>query len=704
MKCDKLFKEAFEGIEFRYKLDDTLENLGNQKLTAKQLEGFLLGKGVSPKEIKQSGVLDGMIDDNRALSGSDWLSRSGSQRLSTTILKGGDYGSAQFDTISLGKKGFSNETYKETLTGIVSPRDNIPEEPHFYNLLPDMPNTKEIQAKEAVDNYIAKEKAIGRALIDILKDTEYKKLYRDLKNIELTPNKPQSLLGWRRTHVDEINGKKTLVLNEFQSDWAQTERAGRGTFESNADPKRIEEHKSNIAFLEKKLSNLQDELSLIDNQITTITKKKDSISDKMLSDGQSPELLKEWQSLSNEVKELRKYKTTREYTELQEEFERTKKELNDSKHFLSSLAKNTVADFPMTELKHHQFQIVGAIDDALKQGIDTVAIPIQRENELMGSAGVTKFYENLNTKVLPDIRKKLEKQGLRIKVDKKPYTESKNLPGVDTLIDEMLYFARDNDYADMYTIGSKIADFESENGLIKSLDDLNKWARAFEYEDMLDDFLNTFGTKNDLWTLTIEEVPSGKVKWDVYSVLAALGLGGVATQSEATTKMQDNPDIYQLSKRVGAKLNYNESNKEIIDYITSIESGGDYKAKNKDSSAFGKYQILRGTMVEKAKELGITLNEARKPEGQEQVMNSLLSDYKERLKQFDLPVTKENVFVLHNLGQTRGVRILRGTYSDSDINAMRGNLPTQERKLPRSVIPQAYAERYNINVPNKQED
>ena len=42
MKCDKLFKEAFEGIEFRYKLDDTLEGLGSQKFTAKQLEGYLL--------------------------------------------------------------------------------------------------------------------------------------------------------------------------------------------------------------------------------------------------------------------------------------------------------------------------------------------------------------------------------------------------------------------------------------------------------------------------------------------------------------------------------------------------------------------------------------------------------------------------------------------------------------------------------------
>lgn len=594
MKCDKLLKEAFEGIEFRYKLDDTLENLGNQKLTANQLEGFLLGKGVSPKEIKQSGVLDGMIDDNRALSGSEWLAKSGSQRLTTYNVAPDEVG---YDTYTLGRKGTDNETYNETLTTIKKPSENAPSTPHF-------------------DNEV---------------DTQVK-----------------SLLGWRRTHVDEINGKKTLVLNELQSDWAQTERAGRGTFESN----------QNVA-----LTKAMSELGLTKQEVFE----------------------------KYDVAELVNMSKTREQEEA-----------------FMSLAKGAVADFPMTELKHNQFQIVGAIDEALKQGIDTVAIPIQRENELAGSAGVTKFYENLNTKVLPDIRKKLEKQGLRIKVDKKPYSkEIKVTPGMlnrvdidsiinrlyDTGVQENLI---DSEIDNIFAYLSEGTDFGLPNTLKNSIDESLNFLQK--------DLSNYSNTTNDLWTLTIEEVPNGKVKWDVYSVLAALGLGGVATQSEANTKMTNNPDIYKLSKKVGSKLNYNESNKEIIDYITSIESGGDYKARNKESSAFGKYQILKGTMVEKAKELGLSLHEAKRPEGQEQVMNSLLSDYKERLKQFDLPITKENMFVLHNLGQTRGVRILRGTYSDSDINAMRVNLPTQERKLHRSAIPKAYAERYNINVPSKQED
>lgn len=160
---------------------------------------------------------------------------------------------------------------------------------------------------------------------------------------------------------------------------------------------------------------------------------------------------------------------------------------------------------------------------------------------------------------------------------------------------------------------------------------------------------------------------------------------------------------FELAKRVGSKLNYNESDTEVADYFANIESGGDYNARNKGSSAFGKYQVIRGTLVDKAKDLGISVKEARTPEGQEMVMHSLLSDYKSRLKEFDLPVTKENMFVLHNLGQTGGVRVLRGTYTGEDIKAMRANVSSEERKLPPEELVKVYTERYNINIPPKQE-
>lgn len=613
MKCDKLFKEAFEGIEFRYKLDDTLEGLGTQKFTAKQLEGYLLGKGVSPKEIKQSGIFDGMIDDNRPLSADMWLNKSGGQSINTFNVAPYDTG---YSDITLGRKGTDNNTYKETLSVVKKPRNNAPSTPHFNN--------------------------------------------------EISTPK-ESLLGWRRTHIDEINGKKTLVLNEFQSDWAQTERAGRGMFESNytntnfsiTRPEAIEILKKyETDFFNKKLE--------LYNSIKSIDEAKDKYWDDWIE-----------------------YRSTGPSDLIEAENILTKPKL--------------VADFPMSEVKHHQFQIVGAINDAIKEGIDTVAIPIQRENELAGSAGVTKFYDSLNTKILPDIRKKLEKQGLKIKVDKKPYSSGKGVDLYEAL-DTFPAFARDNDYASMDTILSKLADFEETNGYFNSLDDLDKFAKEFGYEDLLEDFLSKRTAANDLWTLTIEEVPNGKVKWDVYSILAALGLGSYATQSEASTKVSKEPSMegrFGLAKRIGSKLNYNESDTEIADYFAKIESGGDYLAKNKGSSAFGKYQVTKSTLADKAKDLGISVKEARTPEGQEMVMHSLLSDYKSRLKEFDLPVTKENMFILHNLGQTGGIRVLRGTYTGEDIKAMRANVSTEDKKLPPDELVKAYTNKYNINIPPK---
>lgn len=599
MKCDKLFKEAFEGIEFRYKLDDTLEGLGSQKFTAKQLEGYLLGKGVSPKEIKQSGIFEGMMDDNRALPADMWINNSGSQQVRHYI-------DSNYSDVTLSKKGIGNDSYKVTLSGVKAPSNNVPSEPHFSDTLPNIPLKEETIARNSLNSYIDKQVESGRKFIDYKNDQEYKDLYSKMRLIQETMDESkQSLLGWRRTHIDEINGKKTLVLNEFQSDWAQTERAGRGMFESNKD--------------------------------ATLTK-----------------------------------------------------------------AKGAVANFPMSEVKHHQFQIVGAINDAIKEGIDTVAIPIQRENELMGGPGVTKFYESLNTKILPDIRKKLEKQGLKIKVDKKPYkggqldySESFNrFINTELTQEERMDLGYLQDLATNH-LETRGVENESIFDAIESANNIDELLKALQPT-----------ATNDLWTLTIEEVPNGKVKWDVYSVLAALGLGGYATQSEASTKVSKEPSQegkFGFAKRVGSKLNYNESDTEVADYFASIESGGDYNARNKGSSAFGKYQVIRSTLVDKARDLGISVKEARTPEGQEMVMHSLLSDYKARLKEFNLPVTKENMFVLHNLGQTGGVRVLRGTYTGDDIKAMRANISSEERKLPNDKLVKAYTERYNINIPPKQE-
>lgn len=575
MKCDKLFKEAFEGIEFRYKLDDTLEGLGPQKFTAKQLEGYLLGKGVSPKEIKQSGIFEGMLDDNRAFPADMWVEHNWAGKQSINTFNVGPY-DLQYDKITLGGKGYDTMSYAETLSTIAKPKNNAPDTPHF----------------------------------------------RD----EISTPK-ESLLGWRRTHIDEINGKKTLVLNEFQSDWAQTERAGRGTFESNytitnfsiTKPEAIEILKKyETDFFNKKLD--------LDKSIKSIDEAKDKYWDDWIE-----------------------YRST------------GPSDLVEAENLLTKSNK-VVADFPMSEVKHHQFQIVGAINDAIKEGIDTIAIPIQRENELVGSAGVTKFYESLNTKILPDIRKKLEKQGLKIKIDKKPYKGGQQPTST-----------------------------------------------------------------NDLWTLTIEEVPNGKVKWDVYSVLTALGLGSYTTQSEANTiatekdiatrqismetnqKQQaipeDKLDLASYLSEVPEVVkpsNYQSNYKGIKDYIAKIESRGSsnpYNAKNPNSSAKGKYQFTNIMVKDLNQKRGITREDLKSPKVQEQAMEYLIGKYKEALDKWELPNTKENIFVLHNLGLTGGVKALRGTYEPSDIKNMASNLPADMDKSSMNAVITNYNTLYNVDIP-----
>lgn len=431
--CNVLMKEAFDnylGIDMRYKLDDTLAALGKQKLNATQLEGYLLKQGVSPKEIKQAGILENFRGDNRAFSGEDWLSMSGNQQLFKEEKSGID---TLYSDITLSREGIQDTNkYTETITSINKPKSNVPPKAHFSVSVP----------------------------------------YEE------------SILGWRRTHVQDIDGKKTLVLNEIQSDWAQTERARNGVFENTREGQRAE-----------------------------YAKMRDRIEDARY--GGNPENL-----TNDEIKELEQ---TLEYFG------------NDI------VNKNVVADFPMAEIKHHQFQIVGAIDDALKQGIDTIAIPIQREGaDLQGTEGVTKFYENLNKKILPDLRSKLEKQGLKIKVDKTPYTNTANIHRTE--------YGINDDYID------NLFDIDSFDALKKVMNE--PWYKEFENSsdypfvkplseasidkiekdsasilDNLATGLIPFGkapsTTNELWKLTVEEIPNKPVKWDVYGLIGALGLSSM---------------------------------------------------------------------------------------------------------------------------------------------------------------------------------
>jgi len=92
MRCNNLFKEALNnlykvsGIKFNYKLDSTLSSMEpKMKMSATQLEGYLKKKGVSPKEIEQSGLLHST--DTKSQPISYWLNKikDGNQTMHPTL-------------------------------------------------------------------------------------------------------------------------------------------------------------------------------------------------------------------------------------------------------------------------------------------------------------------------------------------------------------------------------------------------------------------------------------------------------------------------------------------------------------------------------------------------------------------------------------------------------------------------------------------
>ena len=118
------------------------------------------------------------------------------------------------------------------------------------------------------------------------------------------------------------------------------------------------------------------------------------------------------------------------------------------------------------------------------------------------------------------------------------------------------------------------------------------------------------------------------------------------------------------------------STSPVKDYFAKIESGGRYDAENDLSGAYGKYQIHPVMM----KELGISKAYLQKP---------------------DIPVTKENMFVIHNLGSTGGIRVLKGNYTKQDIKNMARQLPDSVGKDDEKSIVYNYSNRYNVEIPKR---
>ena len=97
-----------------------------------------------------------------------------------------------------------------------------------------------------------------------------------------------------------------------------------------------------------------------------------------------------------------------------------------------------------------------------------------------------------------------------------------------------------------------------------------------------------------------------------------------------------------------------------LDKLANTESKGNYNAYNKGSKAFGKYQFIPSTEKDIASKLGISIQEARTPAGQEKMINYFTNQNKRGLEKAGYKATDTNLWYAHNLGLGGAKTLLRG--------------------------------------------
>ena len=153
------------------------------------------------------------------------------------------------------------------------------------------------------------------------------------------------------------------------------------------------------------------------------------------------------------------------------------------------------------------------------------------------------------------------------------------------------------------------------------------------------------------------------------------------------------PDL----KVARAKVAY--TNPEYNAYIAQFETSGgnNYKAFNKGSKAYGKYQHLPSTTRMASKALGKSINYLRTEEGQELAQNWLLDENKAELGRRGIEATPLNMYGIHQQGGYLYSKMLRGgELSARDQKLIIENTPASHRGKQGSIT-EDWMSKYNTS-------
>ena len=116
----------------------------------------------------------------------------------------------------------------------------------------------------------------------------------------------------------------------------------------------------------------------------------------------------------------------------------------------------------------------------------------------------------------------------------------------------------------------------------------------------------------------------------------------------------------------------NESN-DYFDRLGRIESTNNYKAYNKGSKAYGKYQFIPSTEKDIAKRLGISIKEARTPAGQEKMVRKLTDLNRTSLVKAGIEPNNKNLWAAHNQGARGAINMIK--HNKGNVRNIASNLP-----------------------------
>jgi len=194
--------------------------------------------------------------------------------------------------------------------------------------------------------------------------------------------------------------------------------------------------------------------------------------------------------------------------------------------------------------------IVDALDQALKNDLDKVVIPISRStNMLVGSVKVSDIYRDLNTGILPAIRRELDRSGLKLDIK-----HLKQKADGTVNLEDLLHSVATQKHAGLISneVEDRFMSVLEELGVRDEFDEIvfdektlkdafKVYAKSYKNQvsdkafNVLDKMIEE-QFNPEAFVITIKDTrpkKDTKIRWDALSVLGGLGL------AEAYSKLQN---------------------------------------------------------------------------------------------------------------------------------------------------------------------